>query len=526
MNGKNLIEKHVKKNWFIKTFKNYYYLNKNSVSIEFKDNKKIIFNINEINLVNFEIRDIKIKIIKYFLKFLNLNESFKNHLINFLFLKDAEIHRKACLIKFLLDHKYKVKKIQSSFLSKDDQLLLKEFDINVEKVFSKRIKILPIMMFYAIYRRKLRYTKVIKLFPAKKSSYKTEIKYSRILRCWVDLAENIYLNRLKQSLENTIIHINPGYLGFFPSKRQEKYLEHLKINNRNYFFYIPKINYYKLIKIAIRNYFSLIPKKLKIPFLHVIIARLEIDDYIEYLTKEFPDVKEFYTKEEFLPSTTYLTELLKKRNIKVINFAHGLGVYCPIVNYDEFYVFSKVQKDYYISSSTNFRYFETEISPIRQKKDITQDFAIVFIAQSILSSINSITIKAAYKKTVEFIESLVRDLNIPIFVKYHPNSKEVDKIFSDKIKIIEKISDLPSNYNFLSITLYSTYVFELLNRMPFLIINPKNKVNLKYYFPDENNIFANSYKDLKDKLKRFLTEPNYYYEYSDYLFLLMKEISE
>lgn len=522
MSGKNLIEKLVKKNWFVKTFKNYYYRNKNNVSIEFKDNKKFIFNINEINLVNFEIRDIKIQIIKYYLKFVNVNDSYKNHLINFLFLKDIEIHRKACLIQFLLDHKYKVKEIKSSFLSKDDQFLLKEFDINVEKVFSKRIKILPIKMFYAIYRKKLKYNKEIKLFPLKKSSYKTEIKYSRILRSWVDLAENIYLNRLKQSLENTIIYVNPAYLAI----RQEKYLEHLKINNRNYFFYIPKINYYNLIKIAIRNYFSLIPKKLKIPFLHVIIARLEIDDYIEYLTKEFPDIKEFYTKEEFLPSTTYLTDLLKKKNIKVINFAHGLGVYCPIVNYDEFYVFSKLQKDYYISSSSNFRYFKMEILPIRQPKDVTRDFAVVFIAQTILSSINSIIIKAAYKKTVEFIESLVRDLNIPIFVKYHPNSKEVDKIFSDKIKIIEKISDLPSNYNFLSITLYSTYVFELLNRMPFLIINPKNKVNLKYYFPDDNNISANSYKDIKDKLKRFLTEPDYYYEYSDYLFSLMKEISE
>ena len=73
--------------------------------------------------------------------------------------------------------------------------------------------------------------------------------------------------------------------------------------------------------------------------------------------------------------------------------------------------------------------------------------------------------------------------------------------FGEIINIIDNLSDLPLDYNYLSITLTSSFVIELLKFMPFLIINPHNKINMNYIFPRNNFFIVNDYNQLKAKIE-------------------------
>lgn len=484
---------------------------------------KFSFNIDDINYRNFEIRDIKISVINHYLDKINLNNSYKIHLFNHLFMKDDIFRKKACVINYFLDKRFKIEKISAPFLSKKDKSLFKKFNLNIKKIKLNKKHITPFfLILISILIENIRlYYKKIKLFPTEKSRYDPTIKYERVLRAWVDLSENIYLKKLKKTLHKTIIHVNPGYIGDLPSKRQQKYLEYLKTNNRNYFFYVPKINIYEVVKKALMINFNPIFKDIKLGLVNIMVQRNALDNYVKYLNKNFPFIREFYTKEEFDTGTTYLTEKLQIHKIKVINSAHGLGVYCPYINYDEFYVFSRSQKNYYFGSS-KFKYFNLDLSLENLKNNIKK-IGLLFIGQTILSRESSPTLRAAYKKIIKYIEQITQEFHFPVFVKYHPNSIDTDKIFSKNVNIIQKIQDLPVEYNFIALTFFSTYVYELLNIFPFLIINPQGNVNLKYHFPKNESIYVKSYQEFKEKINKFLKNPMHYYEYWKELISIIKK---
>lgn len=480
------------------------------VILKFINNKKRTININEIIFRSFEIRDLKIEIIKRYLNKIYLNNSLKKHLFNYLYInRKNSIHKKICLIKYLLNKKFNIEKISASFLSKKDISIFKEYNLNIKKVksFKGHIESIYIinLFIYTLTKRENPYEE--------KSNYNPKIKYLKLLRgATFKVAENIYLKKLNKSFDNTIISVFPG--------EDQDLFEYLKTNNRDYFVYNPKIRYYEKIKNGISIYLKPIPKEIKVHLFRVIIERKKIDDYVTYLKRNFRDICEVYTKEEFYHFSYYLTEKLKESKIKTINFAHGLGVYCPFVNYDIFYVFSKIQKRYYFGPS-NFKYFKLGISSIKKNKNVNKQFALFYIAQNIFSNKQSITLKSSHKELVNFIERISREGNFSVYAKYHPKHQEA--ILSKKIKIINNIDDLPTENRYLAITFSSTYAIELVNSMPFLIVNPKGKVNLKYFFPDKDIIYAKTYQQFKNKLEKFKKDPNYYYKYWDNLLSLMKE---
>ncbi|MFX0134327.1 MAG: hypothetical protein ACFFDN_11875, partial [Candidatus Hodarchaeota archaeon] len=129
----------------------------------------------------------------------------------------------------------------------------------------------------------------------------------------------------------------------------------------------------------------------------------------------------------------------------------------------------------------------------------------------------------AYKEIIDYIDKITRDLKIPVFAKYHPKSTEKDKILSNRIIIIENINDLPPDYQYLAVTFYSTYSIELLEIMPFLIINPHGILNTKYFFPQNDLIYVKDYDEFKEKIKKFIDTPNYYYDYWEALISIFKE---
>ena len=126
---------------------------------------------------------------------------------------------------------------------------------------------------------------------------------------------------------------------------------------------------------------------------------------------------------------------------------------------------------------------------------------------------------------MEYVVKIAETDLCPILIKYHPNSIEIDKIHSNKVKIVKNIKNLPQNYNYIAFTFHSTYVYELISQMPFLCINPDMAISLEYFFPNEDSIYIKSYKDFENKLKLFLEEKNYCYTYWNTLIKMIKEIT-
>ena len=365
--------------------------------------------------------------------------------------------------------------------------------------------------------------KKLKLFPSERSNYNRKINYFIILRAWIELAEKTYANRLNKIVDNTtIISINPGYLDKLPSRRQNLYIKNLKDDKKNYIFNVPRINVKRLIKEAIKIIFSGISKELKIPMLMMVNERHKVDDYVDYLVNNFPTVKKIYTQEEFDPNTTYLTEKLNDQKIKVINMIHGLGIYNPYIKYDTLYVFSKMQKDYY-PNSTKTKLYGLNMSNKELNKVPVKPLALIFIGQTFISRFSTRLIEHQYRTIVNYVENIAKEFDISVFVKYHPNSKEEDKIFSDKIIVVNGIEELPLNYSYISLTLSSTYALDILNSIPFIILNPQEKINLQYIFPNDDLIIIKSYEAFKNRIEKFLKDPNYYKKFSEKFYKLIRD---
>ncbi len=499
-----------------------YYSTLNIVTLT-NNKKKYHFNINHLNFEKSEIREIKTKIFEYYFRNLKLNNSFKQHLFNHLIVINTDMSKKASLIKYLVENKIKFKKISSSFLLKDDIKLFLRFNIKVKDIKNNHIILNPISIILWLIQQHFTYKLIIKKFSEKYSNYNPNIKYDKMLRAWFALSENIFKNKLRKSLRNTIIYVTPSIINGTINPRQKRYLEYLKTNNRNYFLYIPHINFYYLLKIAIKIYFSSFHYQLKIPLLEIIKDRMESDNLANFITNNFPNIQEFYTKEEFHPESVYLTEKLKKFNIRVINCAHGLGVYGTIVNYDIFYVFTTIQKSHYERrGNVNFKYYKKikfKLNENMSKKDL----ALFFIHQNIFSTRarKSEKIFKIYRDILNYVEKFALNSNIPVYAKYHPGSTKEDQLLSKNIKVVEKVEDLPKNYKYLAITLHSSYILEILDFMPFLIINPEMIIEMRDYFPSNDILYAKTFEDFKEKIEKLSESSTYYYKYWNKLISLI-----
>lgn len=509
----------------LKIVLNFYRKNLRNYIIIRINKKKISINLKHLKLKNCEIRDIKISIINYYIHNLNLNKSFNNHLFNHLFLQNQDIHWKGCLIKYLLDKNYyNIKKISAPFLSKSDKSIFQLFNLNIPKFRSIKIRLISTSMIYLFITELVESKRARKFYNEKNSQFDPSVKYYRIIRDWKKQgAQDFYTEKLKKSLKDTLIYLKPDIKAYFKSSAKKHYIRYLRNNKQPHFEYFPKINFKNVLNFIPKICFGPFHNEIKVNLLSVIMQRMWIDGFVEYIIRNFPDIKEFYTIEDYYSGTIYLTEKLKENNIKTINFAHGILPYggpCPIVNYDEYFLFSKIQKDYFLGSSI-FRYFDLNFSPINKNKQIKKNIALFLIGSNLLSQPFSIK-TFLYEKSIVFIEQIAKDFDVPVYAKYKPGATVKDKVFSKNIKIIENIEDLPKDYNFISLTLYSTLVLELLYQMPFLIFNPEGKIDMRYLFPQWDFIYIKSYQDFKEKINKFLQFPDYYFEYWNKLISMLQ----
>jgi hypothetical protein len=510
----------------------YHYL-VNLIIIENSSIGKQSFNLNQLNYHRSELREVKIKIIDSMIKNLNFNSSIKYHFMHFC-LSDKIFEKKANIIKFIEENNLQKMKIESFYLNSSDGNLdlLRSSKIEIK---TNRLKSL-LSFFKNIFSllnvftsTLLRNGKFNKIYSNINQNYNLALGYTTIIRDWSRRAERIYSEVLKKDLSNVIIYINPEVQNNKISRRQMEYIKNLQVNNRSFFIYYPKfsfIRYLKAFNLGIKVVLSSRYKYVRDILLKILVQRALIDDIIRYIKVHFPNLKKFIGKEEFYSGTTYLTERLKQLGITTINLAHGVGIYSNVALYDIFYVFSKIQKDHYYLGDSKFKLYPIKNKNVVQnhKLESKKELALFFVHQWTFSNTKSKKFHYLFREVIKYQERLIEEIDIPIYAKYHPLSKEKDKILSTKMRIIESIEDLPKNYRFLTISFYSTYVLELLESQPFLLINHEGKFNIDNWFPDNPLFIVKDYKSFKDKVLELKNYDAYKEYWEDLKKLLEKEM--
>lgn len=443
-------------------------------------------------------------------------------------------HKKACLLMLLKQFNIKeINEIKSNFLNKNDIKIFKQFGINIKKIKKKRVDSIFLLLLRTFGMNFILYLKSRKLYKEKYSKVGNK-KYKRILSAWSMGNIDTYLNELNIPVINSgldflikdsLIFLKPHRKNIFINKTLFKFLIFLRKKYYDYFEFYPKMNFLKLFKQMFRIYFSKIPNEIKKDLLAVFIERQYVDGLINYILKNFSNIEEYCTDAIFHTYNTYMSEKLRENNIKSIDVSKILDTASPFLSFDEAYICSKTQQQCYTAPNTVFKYKKRNPIQLNKKEIKKKKFAIFFVHQSLFSDIaltNSITIRPIYYKVVDFIERLAMELDIPIFAKYHPRSIKIDKFLSNNIKIVKDIKELPKDYNYLALTYFSNFAIELLKIMPFILINIEARMNLKYIFPNEDLIYAESYAELKSKII-VLSENENYIKYWKQLDSLMSE---
>jgi hypothetical protein len=488
-------------------------------NVEIKiNNKKYRIDYKMINAINIEIREEKFKIIDQILKSQKIKTSNQKHLFNVLYAQNKFIHLKACFLKYFKNIKIPIQELSSAYFQNDDLCLIQDDNLTILKIKSKYKLLLVFEIIIETISRIIKFKEEKSNYPTGFFNYKENENYTKILRAWVEVSENIFVQKLEKSFKNTIIHLNPFNI---LKERQIFYRKNLEDTKKSYFYYIPNFLNLNVLKKMTTIIFSKQAGYLKSGFIEYVFQQRESIDLVNFYKENFPNLSEIYTKEEFNPAFPYVADLVKRNGVILTNSAHGLGTYCPYIDASEFYFFSKMQKRYYIGNFKS-KYFglhfnKSKLLDIQQDKELS----LFFVGQSILSSIESRNFKFGYKKIIGMLERLHEELNIKIFAKYHPNSKQEDRIFSNKIKIINSIDELPENNNYIAITLFSTYVLDIISKMPFIILNPLEHDLFKYQFPQSEQINIPNYEILKKRIQLYRAFPN---EYLSFLENFVSEI--
>lgn len=507
-------------------------ISKHTWSKKFRDpvifylgNKKFRVDLSRSSYINYELRDLKVKYMDIYFKNYKLDGSWKDHLYNYIFMHNEYFQKKVCLLKFLKDRNIKkIKKIKFLFLTKKDIFIFKEFGIEIGSIKQKRTKHIFILLFRLFLINLIINIRTRNFYKENQNKMNISGKHTKIVSAWaIDEVES-FLKEIQKSLDKTIIYLKPPNIKFILKYKRKRLLDFIRLmrsGKYDYFEYYPKINFFKVFNVMFRIYFSSIPKEIKRSLLGVYTQRLFYDKLAKYINKNYPDVKEYYCNRTSHSYTTYLTERLRDLGIKSINISWILDIGCPILKYDEFYICSKVQQDCYIAPNTEFKYKKKREIKINGGSIKEKELAIFFIHQCIFSEEvlqDSLIIKPLYKEVIEYIERISHDFKV--YAKYHPSSSEDDKTLSKNITIINDVKELPQKYKYISLTYFSTFAITLLDKMPFLLINPKGAVDLRYVYPDFREMYIESYDELKDKAKKLTNDDNYLKYWNELVFLM------
>lgn len=509
-----------------------FYVEKLRTPVIFKiGKKKYRFDLFRSAYLNYEVKEILLKYIDIYFKLHNLPFAHKDHLYNHIFIHNEYFHKKACLIKFFNErHIQNIDKIYTTFLIKEDLLILKQFGIQIKKIKNKKLNSTFFLLFRVFILELRKYVKSRRVYKEKYSNVNHSKKYTKILSAWGDINVETFLHVIQDNLNDVLIYLKPNVKALQNNGWIFSFMSQLRKGKHEYFEFYPKNDFLKTFKRMIQIYFSSYPNQIKTNIFDVEIQREFFKNLVLYIKTVFPEVKEFYSNSVFHSFAVCLCEELKKNNIKTIDVSWLLDLGGPIQKYDVSYICSKTQEQYYCAPNTEFRYKNidiADIADIQSEGKQPNKIALFFVHQCIFSDPvfeHSFTIKPLYYKVLEYIEKIGIDCNIPVFMKYHPRSKNVDKILLKNVIIVDDVEKLPKEYKYICLTYFSTYVIELLKKMPFYMINPQGKLNLKYLYPDDFDLYIESYEELKEKIKNHLNNNMLYEKYWESLIKKMIEL--
>ncbi len=310
-------------------------------------------------------------------------------------------------------------------------------------------------------------------------------KNSSVIRTWTDLDEELH----KDYFDDSTIYIYPFGINII---RSLKFIKKTFIENKNSSLMGINYSFKKLIKIIIS----------KNRYKDLSLFEYEFSG-MESHSEDFLDFEVIYTSDEYISAIPVLYTNLIKENKKIINVAHGIGVYNPYNIYTKFYLKNEFQKIFYIGFENNSEYGVYEVKDIIKESVFNHNLetVVVYIHQA-----NLVNNRLLYEK--EFQERILFKLNnIPlskIYIKLHPNTKvnEKNEILSKYPNIIViKEFDL-SKYNYIFLTMFSSAYYDL-NRFGKFVFLEDNIFSPKKMF---NNINLINYEELEYFIKKELIQ--------------------
>lgn len=320
---------------------------------------------------------------------------------------------------------------------------------------------------------------------------------SIVVRGWVDVTESMYMEELKFSR----LRIFPFPLGI---KRQLKFIKKCKKNGLDYDLSGLPYSVFPAVKAIFNSHGR-----------DQAIASMEImanQKYAIELLKS--NVSEIYTSDEFEVGAVAMYELLIHAGVKVTNTAHGVGVYCPYVAYTDFIGFTHSQISFYLNNNKTIRgrcrsnqNSEIPLRKAEEAKDLPLAFVLMhqnFLDYGLVADADAMSLVA------QKISDISIKLNIPFFIKLHPNSppsksKELERVFRGKL--ILNFSSI-NEYRPIFITINSTSFFDTMEFGPTLVYSGPSFFPEIYYGKDFIGFGLN---DLEKKISALIKPEDWYY---------------
>lgn len=318
-----------------------------------------------------------------------------------------------------------------------------------------------------------------------------------VVRGWVDVTESMYMEELKFSR----LRIFPFPLGI---KRQLKFIGKCKKNGLDYELSGLPYSIFSAFKAIFNGHGR-----------DQAIASMEIianQKYAIELLKS--NVTEIYTSDEFEVGAVAMYELLIDAGVKVTNTAHGVGVYCPFVAYTDFIGFTHSQISFYLKNNKmirgSCRSYQNSKIPLRkaeEAKDLPLAFVLMhqnFVDYGLIADADAMSLVA------QKVSDISIKLNLPFFIKLHPNSppsksKEFERIFCGKV-----ILNYSSIYEYrpVFITINSTSFFDTMEFGPTLVYSGPSFFPEIYY---GNDFIGFGLNDLEKKISALIKPEDWYH---------------
>tara|TARA_B100001778_G_scaffold333588_1_gene342504 strand:- start:210 stop:1562 length:1353 start_codon:yes stop_codon:yes gene_type:complete len=283
-----------------------------------------------------------------------------------------------------------------------------------------------------------------------------------LVRAWVDIDEKLH----KDEFYKSMVFIYPFGINF---KRSITFIKRVFKNHNN--VCLKGVRYSALYM-------------LKTLFSQQLIHALVNFEYngMKAHSKTLLKYKTVYTSDEFQIASPILYG--NEKSPFVVNKAHGMGCYNLEINYDEFHLFNKVQKDFYFKNNPSIKY-KTYGSIC--KNEITEkkgDKNFVYIDQGDLTKYNYFYESKLQSKIIESLKSIKKMGATNVFIKYHPNRSEKEKKDFYNLHGLNPIDRFNIKEDYVFINLYSTSYFDFKKFGTFLFVND-NSFCANYFFGDE-----------------------------------------